>query len=109
MTVTLYADAKVDNRGRGGWWPSKQAQTSYFDSLVKITRECRTVPLGDDILFTGSIAEIRGYSYGSIDYGDGFRYYFSVYDYDFKTIDTTVIMYKLDVWETYFDVIRIGR
>lgn len=75
-----------------------------------MTRECRTVPLGADIYFSGTIEELRGRSYGWIDYGDGFRYYFSIYDFDFVSTETTRILYKVDIYETYlFHGLRFGR
>lgn len=110
MTVTLVSGAYPDNRQHAGIYNSAAAQTSYFNSLDKITRECKTVPLGADIYFSGTIEELRGRSYGWIDYGDGFRYYFSIYDYDFVSTETTRILYKLDIYETYlFHGLRFGR
>lgn len=100
MTVTLVSGAYPDNRQHAGIYASAAAQTSYFDSLNKITRECKTVPLGADIYFSGTIEELRGRDYGWIDYGDGFRYYFSIYDFDFVSTETTRILYKIDVYET---------
>lgn len=110
MTVTLVSGAYPDNRQHAGIYTGAAAQTFYFNSLNKITRECKTVPLGADIYFSGTIEELRGRDYGWIDYGDGFRYYFSIYDFDFVSTETTRILYKIDVYETYlFHGLRFGR
>lgn len=55
MMVTLVKGAYPDNRQHAGIYTNEAAQTSYFDTLDKITRECKTVPLGKDIYFSGTI------------------------------------------------------
>lgn len=111
MHLTLCRGSWPDNRGRAGLWQSVSQQTTYFDNLEKITLDCRTVPVGEDILVTGDIPDLSTYNYGWILYdNDPMRYYISIYDFKFTSMNTTKILYKLDVYETYlFHGLRFGR
>lgn len=100
MTVKLFKNSKVDGVTRLGNWSSKTEQINYFDTLVSKTYEVPTVKLGAPLRINDKLNNLLGYGYGCIDYGDGFRYYFSVADLEMVTETITNISYTIDVWDT---------
>lgn len=100
MTVKLFKNSKVDGVTRLGNWSSKSEQISYFDTLVAKTYEVPTVKLGAPLRINDKLNNLLGYGYGCIDYGDGFRYYFSVADLEMVTETITNISYTIDVYDT---------
>jgi len=100
MSVTLYQGAKVNGTTRAGLWGSVTEQKDYFDSLPNIRYTTGTVKLGEPLRLNDSINSIMSYSYGSIDYGDGFRYYFTIQDMQMVTETLTDVYYTVDCYET---------
>lgn len=100
MTVKLFKNSKVDGVTRLGNWLSKSEQIAYFDTLVSKTYDVPTVKLGAPLRINDKLNNLLGYGYGCIDYGDGFRYYFSVADLEMVTESITNISYTIDVWDT---------
>ena len=100
MTVTLFKNSKVDGITHLGNWSSKTEQINYFDTLVAKTYDVNTIKLGAPLRINDKLNNLLGYGYGCIDYGDGFRYYFSVADLEMVTESITDISYTIDVWDT---------
>lgn len=100
MTVKLFKNAKVDGITRLGKWSSKSEQTAYFDTLVSKNYSTISVGLGEKLRIHEKLNNLLGYGYGFIDYGDGFRYYFSVADLIFVTETMTEIAYTIDCYDT---------
>lgn len=100
MTVKLFKNSKVDGITRIGNWTSKSSQISYFDTLTSKTYSVPTVKLGAQLRINDTINNLLGYGYGYIDYGDGFRYYFTVADLEMVTETMTNISYTIDVYDT---------
>lgn len=101
MTVVLFKDAKVDGITRLGNWTSKNQQDSYFSGLTKKTfDDVPTIRLGEPLRIGDSLNNLLPYNYGYMDFGDGFRYYFTVGDLAMLTEKMTSISYTIDVWDT---------
>lgn len=101
MTVKLFKNSKVDGITRLGNWASKTAQFSYFDGLAGAkTYDVKTVKFGDPLRINDKLNNLLGYGYGYIDYGDGFRYFFTVGDLEFVTETLTDIHYTIDCYDT---------
>lgn len=100
MTVSLYKGCKVDNRTKMGLWSTLDRQRNYFDSLEKYNESVQTVKLGQPLSLRRSIKDLLDYNYGSIDYGDGFRFYFSIDDLEMTTETITEVHYTIDCYET---------
>ena len=100
MTVTLYKGVPVN----GGSVATNKAtltdQLSYFNSFPSHVFNVNSVRLGDPIRLGKSIKELAGYTFGYIDYGDNFYYFFNVLDFTFITESQTEILYKIDAYET---------
>lgn len=100
MSVTLYQGAKVNGTSRMGLWASLTEQKDYFDSLSRITYSTGTVKLGEPLRLNATVSTIMSYDYGAIDYGDGFRYYFTINDLQMVTETLTDVYYSIDCYET---------
>ena len=101
MTVTLYKNCGIDGITRIGRWSTLSAQISYLNKFSpKIYTDVSTVRLGEPLRLNASVNELIQYNYGSIDFGDGFKYFFSVADLAMRTETMTDISYTLDVWDT---------
>lgn len=101
MTVVLFKNSKVDGITRLGKWSSKSEQDSYFSGLTKKTySDVPTIRLGEPIRLNDSLKNLLSYNYGYMDFGDGFRYYFTVGDLTMLTETMTSISYTIDVWDT---------
>ncbi len=100
MTVKLFKNSKVDGITRIGNWTSKSSQISYFDTLTSKTYSVPTVKFGAPLRINDTIGNLLQYGYGYIDYGDGFRYYFTVADLEMVTETITNISYTIDVYDT---------
>ena len=100
MTVKLFKNSKVDGISRLGLWDTKASQIAYFDTLSSKTYTTNTVKLGDNLRINDKLSNLLGYGYGYIDYGDGFRYYFSVGDLIMVTETMTDISYTIDCYDT---------
>ena len=100
MTVKLFKNSKVDGITRIGNWTSKSSQISYFDTLTSKTYSVPTVKFGQPLRINDTINNLLGYGYGYIDYGDGFRFYFTVADLEMVTETITNISYTIDVYDT---------
>ena len=100
MTVKLFKNSKVDGITRIGNWTSKSSQISYFDTLTSKTYEVNSVKFGSPLRINDRLNNLLGYGYGYIDYGDGFRYYFTVADLEMVTETITDIRYTIDVYDT---------
>lgn len=100
MTVKLYKDSKVDGVTRLGKWGSKSEQIAYFDTLTSKTYSVPTVGLGQPLRINDKLNNLMSYGYGFIDYGDGFRYYFTVADLQFVTETITDLSYVIDCYDT---------
>ena len=100
MTVKLFKNSKVDGITRIGNWTSKSSQISYFDTLTSKTYSVPTVKFGQSLRINDTINNLLGYGYGYIDYGDGFRFYFTVADLEMVTETITNISYTIDVYDT---------
>ena len=100
MTVKLFKNSMVDGITRLGLWDTKASQIAYFDTLSSKTYTTNTVKLGDNLRINDKLSNLLGYGYGYIDYGDGFRYYFSVGDLIMVTETMTDISYTIDCYDT---------
>ena len=101
MVVKLFKNSKVDGITRLGYWTSKEAQFAYFDGLSNSkTFNVKSVKLGEPLKINDSLNNLLQYGYGYIDYGDGFRYFFSVGDLEFVTETLTEIHYTIDCYDT---------
>lgn len=101
MIVKLFKNSKVDGITRLGYWTSKEAQFAYFDGLANTkTFNVKTIKLGEPLKINDSLNNLLLYGYGYIDYGDGFRYFFSVGDLEFVTETLTEIHYTIDCYDT---------
>ena len=118
-TVTLYKNAKVNGTTRLSAFSTLAEQRNYFNSLTKKTFNIQVFTLGEPIKLNDSIANLIDYGYLSIDYGDGFRYYAYVSDFEFITSSQSRLIYVVDSYETAYlqtnmtfgrcDVSRINR
>lgn len=100
MQVALYQNAKVNNANRLGYWNTLTEQTNYFNSLPRYEENTPTVALGEPLRLKNSVTNLLRYSYGSIDYGDGFRYYFSIDNIEMVTETMSLVNYTIDAYET---------
>ena len=101
MTVKLFKNSMVDGITRLGLWDTKASQVAYFDTLEsKNYNLVNTLRLGENLRVNDRISNLLNYSYGYIDYGDGFRYYFSVGNLIMVTETITEISYTLDCYDT---------
>lgn len=101
-TVTLYKNAKVNGTTRCSAFTSLASQRNYFNGLTKKTFNIQTFTLGEPIKLNDSIANLTDYGYLSIDYGDGFRYYAYVSDFEFLTTNQSRLIYVIDSYETAY-------
>lgn len=102
-TVTLYKNCKVNGTTRLSAFANLNAQKSYFDGLThKTYTNIQTFKLGEPIRVQDKISNLTNYGYLSIDFGDGFRYYCYVTDFEFITTNQTDIVYTLDAYETAY-------
>lgn len=101
MTVKLFKNSKVDGITRIGKWADKASQFAYFDGLDgSKTYNVNTVKLGEPLRINDKLNNLLGYGYGYIDYGDGFRYFFSVADLEMVTETITDVSYTMDCYDT---------
>ena len=100
MTITLFKNSKVNGNTRLGKWESLIDQVGYFESLEKITEDVQTVVLGSPVRLNKKINQLLDYNYGSLDYGDGFKYYFSVVNLEMVSETMTNLYYNVDAYET---------
>lgn len=100
MNVSLYQNAKVNNLNRMGYWNSLSEQSSYFDGLAMYRENTPTVALGEPLRLKSSVSDLLRYTYGSIDYGDGFRFYFSIDRVEMVTETMSNVYYTIDAYET---------
>ena len=108
MTVTLCDSPKSDNICRAYLAKSLTAEKAYYDGLTKKSYSCQTVELGQPIRIKDSIKNLLAYNYGWIDYGDGFRYYFSISDVSMVSESMTDIIIELDPLATSYNQIGIA-
>ena len=107
MTVTLCDSPKSDNICRAYLAKSLTAEKAYYDGLTKKSYSCQTVELGQPIRIKDSIKNLLAYNYGWIDYGDGFRYYFSISDVSMVSESMTDIIIELDPLASSYNQIGI--
>lgn len=107
MTVTLCDSPKSDNVCRAYLAISLSAEKAYYDGLTKASYSCQTVELGQPIRIKSSIKNLLKFNYGWIDYGDGFRYYFSIRDIGMVSESMSDISYDLDCLATAYNQIGI--
>jgi len=108
MTVTLCDSPKSDNICRAYLAKSLTAEKTYYDGLTKKSYSCQTVELGQPIRIKDSIKNLLAYNYGWIDYGDGFRYYFSISDVSMVSESMTDIIIELDPLATSYNQIGLS-
>lgn len=96
MTVVLCDSPKSDNICRAYLAKSLSVEQAYYNGLTKKSYSCQTVELGQPIRIKDSIKNLLSYNYGWIDYGDGFRYYFSISDLSMVSESMTDIMVEFD-------------
>lgn len=108
MTVTLYKDCNIDGITRIGRWETLAAQLTYLNRFEhKTYSDVPTVRLGEPLRLNDKLNNLIEYNYGSIDFGDGFLYFFSVADLSMRTEKMTDISYVLDCWDTI--IAQIGN
>lgn len=101
MIVKLFKNSKVDGITRIGKWTDKASQFAYFDGLTgSKSYNVNTVKLGQPLRINDKLNNLLGYGYGYIDYGDGFRYFFSVADLEMVTESITDVSYTMDCYDT---------
>ena len=83
MTVTLYKGVPVNGGSVATNKATLTEQLSYFNSFPSHVFNVNSVRLGDPIRLVKSIKELAGYTFGYIDYGDNFYYFFNVLDFTF--------------------------
>lgn len=108
MTVTLYKDCNIDGITRIGRWETLAVQLTYLNRFDhKTYSDVPTVRLGEPLRLNDKLNNLIEYNYGSIDFGDGFLYFFSVADLSMRTETITDVSYMLDVWDTV--IAQIGN
>lgn len=101
MTVTLYKNCGIDGITRIGRWSTLSAQISYLNNYSpKEFTDVPTVRLGEPLSINARLNDLLQYNYGSIDFGDGFKYFFSVADLSMRTETITDVSYTIDCWDT---------
>lgn len=108
MTVTLYKKCGVDGITRVGRWDTLANQLKYLNKFEpKVFENVPTVRLGEPLTLNARLNTLIEYNYGSIDFGDGFHYFFSVADLSMRTETLTDVSYTLDCWDTV--IAQIGN
>lgn len=108
MTVTLYKNCGIDGITRVGRWDTLANQLKYLNKFSpKVFENVPTVRLGEPLSLNARLNTLIEYNYGSIDFGDGFHYFFSVADLSMRTETMTDVSYTLDCWDTV--IAQIGN
>lgn len=108
MGVVLCDSPKSDNICRAYLAKSLTAEKAYYNGLTKKSYSTQTVELGQPIRIKDSIQNLLKYNYGWIDYGDGFRYYFSISDFSMVSESMTDMHYELDPLATSYNQIGLS-
>lgn len=100
MTLTLVKGCPINGGSYGSNFATVSEQVSYINQYPFKRYNVNTTRLGEPIRLASSIADLIGYNYGYIDYGDGFYYFIAVNDVSMVTETQTEITYIIDCYET---------
>lgn len=100
MTLTLVKGCPINGGSYASNFATVSEQVSYINQYPFKRYNVNTTRLGEPIRLASSIADLIGYNYGYIDYGDGFYYFIAVNDVSMVTETQTEISYTIDCYET---------
>ena len=100
MTLTLVKGCPINGGSYASNFATVGEQVSYINQYPFKRYNVNTTRLGEPIRLASSIADLIGYNYGYIDYGDGFYYFIAVNDVSMVTETQTEISYTIDCYET---------